>query len=201
MRVALHCACNPLLQTDDWFIAQVLFGSLAAVVVVGASQRHSHGREGGFKGHKRTQDQRQQPQKKRQSIHKTVGEVVARGSVSKSHQHFWHEVPKSNRFIIGDMVRLKATSCYRRRLERRLMNKMCNYHQCLLTFPHAGESDLRRSAARMWPWTTFSTKVKSTRLLPSLQKTDRKKTHKSFIYLLYYDYSFNKDRFLLHENS
>lgn len=110
MRVALHCARYPLLQTDYRFVAQVLFGAVTAVVVVGPSQGHSHWCKGGFKGHQRAQDQGQQPEEQGESVHYSVGEVVAGGSVSKTHQHLGHEVPESNGLIIGDMVWLKANS-------------------------------------------------------------------------------------------
>lgn len=56
MQVALHCACYPLLQTDKRFVAQVLFGTITAVVVVGSCQGHSHRCKGWFEGHYRAQD-------------------------------------------------------------------------------------------------------------------------------------------------
>lgn len=107
MRVALHSASDPLPQTDNWFVAQVLFGPVTAVVVVCSSQSHSHGREGGFEEHKRTQDPGQQPEEQCQSVHKPVGEVKAWSGVAQTHQHIRHEVPKADWLVIGYVIRLK----------------------------------------------------------------------------------------------
>lgn len=110
MGVALNCACDPLLQADHWFVAQVLFGPLAAVVVEGSGQSHSHGCECWFEGNKRTQEHAQQPEEKGQSINQAVREVKARRRVSQTHQHLRHEVPKGNWLIIGDVIRLQGES-------------------------------------------------------------------------------------------
>lgn len=107
MRVALHCAFYPLFQTDHWFVAQILFGPITAVIMVCSSQCHSHRCKSGFEGHYRAKDQGQKPKQQGQPIHQKVREVESGGGVSKSHQHFRHKVPESNRLIIGDMVRLK----------------------------------------------------------------------------------------------
>lgn len=69
MQVALHCACYPLLQTDKWLVAQVLFGTITAVVVVGSCQGHSHRCKCWFEWHYRAQDHGEQPQEQGQSIH------------------------------------------------------------------------------------------------------------------------------------
>lgn len=107
MRVALHCAFYPLFQTDHWSVAQILFGPITVVIMVCSSQRHSHRGKSGFEGHYRAKDQGEKPKQQGQSIHQRVREMESGGSVSKSHQHFRHKVPESNRLVIGDMVRLK----------------------------------------------------------------------------------------------
>lgn len=108
MRVALHCAFYPLFQTNHWFVAQILFGPITAVIMVRSSQRHSHRCKSGFEGHYRAKDKGQKPQQQGQPIHQKVWEVESGGGVTKSHQHFRHKVPESNRLIIGDMVGLKT---------------------------------------------------------------------------------------------
>lgn len=107
MRVARHRACNPLLQTDHRLVAQVFFGALTAVVVIGPGQSHSHGCKGGFERHKGMQDPGEQPQKKGKTIHECVWEVEAWGGVSQAHQNFRHEVPEADWLIIGDVIRLQ----------------------------------------------------------------------------------------------
>lgn len=186
MRVALHSACNPLLQTDYWFVAQVLFRTLTAVVMVSSSQSHSHGGKCWFKGYKRTQDQTQQPEEQGQSIHKSVREVVTWSSISQTHQHIGHKVPEPHWLIIGNMIWLgmKREEYIIKQLftwfglkvsaKQKAMKSLTLEILFSLTFPHMGESGFRCSAARMCPWTTFSTKVKSTKLVPSLQKTKEK---------------------------
>lgn len=177
VRVALDCALYPLFQTHHRFVAQILFGSVTAVIVVRSSKRHSHWCKSGFEGQYWAKDQGQKPQQQGQSIHQNVREVESRGGVTKSHQHFRHEVPESNWLVVGDMVRLKKGI---EDVVNLFKNSTCNLNtrrltppwSFFLTFPHMGEFGLRFSAARMWPWTTFSTKVKSTRLVPSLEKVE-----------------------------
>lgn len=86
MRVTLHRASNPFLQTDQRSVGQVFFGPLTAVVVVGSGQSHSHRCESGFEGNQRAQDQGYQPEEEGKSIDEHVWEVVARGGVSKTNQ-------------------------------------------------------------------------------------------------------------------
>lgn len=119
MRVALHSAGDPFLQSDCGFVTHVPFGALTAVKVVGSSQSHSHWSKGGFEGHKRTQDQCQQPEEHGQPVDEPVGEVVARRLVSQTHQHLRHEVPESDRLIIGDVVRLKRKKTKVLKIQRR----------------------------------------------------------------------------------
>lgn len=107
VRVAPDCAFYPFFQTHHRFVAQILFGSVTAVIVVSSSKRHSHWCKSGFEGQYWAKDHGQKPQQQGQSIDQNVREVEARGGVTKSHQHFRYEVPESNWLIVGDMVRLK----------------------------------------------------------------------------------------------
>lgn len=108
MRVTLHRACDPLLQTDHWFVAQVLFGTFAAVVVMGSSQCHSHGRKGWFEWHERAQDPGEQPEEQGQAVDEAVRYVEMWSSIPQTHQHLRHEVPEANRLIVGDVIRLEG---------------------------------------------------------------------------------------------
>lgn len=110
MRVTLHRASNPFLQTDHRSVGQVFFGPFTAVVVVGSGQGHSHRCERGFEGNQRAQDQGHQPEQQGESINEHVGEVVARGSISKTNQYLWHEIPESNGLVVGNMVGLRSHS-------------------------------------------------------------------------------------------
>lgn len=108
MRVTLHRACDPLLQTDHRFVTQVLFGTFAVVVVMGSSQSHSHGRKGWFERHKRAQDPGEQPEEQGQAVDEAVRYVEAWSSIPQTHQHLRHEVPEANGLIVGDMIRLEG---------------------------------------------------------------------------------------------
>lgn len=108
MRVTLHCASDPFLQTDQRPVGQVFLGPLTAVVVVGSSQSHSHWCESGFEGHQGAQDQGHQPEEEGKSIDQQVGEVVARSIISKTNQDLWHEVPESNGLVVGNVVGLRS---------------------------------------------------------------------------------------------
>lgn len=107
MRVTLHGACYPLLQTDHRFVAQVLFGTFTAVIVMGSSQSHSHGRKSWFERHKRAQDPGEQPEEQGQAVHEPVREVKTWSSITQTHQHLRHEVPEANWLVIGDVIWLE----------------------------------------------------------------------------------------------
>lgn len=55
MWVASHSSLYSLLQPHHWLVAHVLLGTGTTVVVVGASQCHTHGGEGGLDVYQGTQ--------------------------------------------------------------------------------------------------------------------------------------------------
>lgn len=104
--IALYRPGNGVLQGDQRLITHVLLGPGAVVVVVGASQGHAHGGEGGLDADQGAQEEGEQAEQQGDAVHQQVGEVVARRGVAQTHQHLRHEVPEAHRLVIGDVIGL-----------------------------------------------------------------------------------------------
>ena len=107
----LYGSPHAIFQRHHGNVAQVLLGSLAAVVVVGSRQSNPHGGEGGAEGHQGRQEEHQQVEEEGEEVDQCVGEVAGGRLVAHAGQDLSHKLPERNGGVICDVVCLWLCVC------------------------------------------------------------------------------------------
>lgn len=105
---ATHGSLYRLVHADQRSVAHQLLGFLTAVVVEGACQRDTHGRESRLDLEEGTDQHHQQGQQYGQVVGHPVRDVVLGGLIVQASQDAGQESPEWNGLVIGDVKCLPA---------------------------------------------------------------------------------------------
>ena len=106
-----QCSCQSFIKLHHRLEPKVPLGPCTAVVVMSASQGHSHGREGGGEGQQGAEELAHQVHQQGDEVDEPVREVSSGGPVAQTHHHTGYEVPKWQGRIVSDEVCLHVCAC------------------------------------------------------------------------------------------